>query len=206
MTVSMHKTLAALHLPTPVPALLGVAEAIVLAMSGNPSFPAPTPAIATVASALADLQAAEVATLTRARGTAAARNEKRAALVALLMRLKAYVQGVADEDPERAEALIHSAGMNVKKLAPAAKPVFDARPGAVSGSVRLAVRAAGDRASYQWGWSADGGTTWRSAPATVQARTVISGLASGSICALRYRVVTTTGEGDWSEPVLLLVR
>jgi len=206
MTVSMHKTLAALKLPTQVPALLGVAEAIVLAMTGDPSFPDPAPSIATVASALADLHDAEVATLTRTRGTVAARNEKRAVLVGLLVRLKAYVQGVADEDPERAEVLIQSAGMNVRKSGAPAKPVFEARPGAVSGSVRMAVRAAGDRAAYEWEWSTDGGKTWRAAPATLQARTVLTGLASGSTCSLRYRTVTRTGEGDWSEPVLLLVR
>ncbi len=91
MTVSMHKTLAALKLPTQVPALLGVAEAIVVAMGGNPSFPDPVPSIATVASALADLHAAEVRTLTRERGTVAVRNERRAVLVGLLVRLKAYV-------------------------------------------------------------------------------------------------------------------
>jgi hypothetical protein len=175
-------------------------------MSGNQSFPDPSPTIATVASALADLHAAEVATLTRTRGTAAARNEKRAVLVGLLVRLKAYVQGVADEDPDRAEALVESAGMNVKKKVAPVKPVFDARPGAVTGSVRIAVRAAGDRAIYQWAWSTDGGTTWLPAPATLQARTVLTGLASGSTCSLRYRTVTKTGEGAWSEPLVLLVR
>ncbi len=113
---------------------------------------------------------------------------------------------MADEDPERAEGLIESAGMKVKKTSAPAKPVFDVRPGPVSGSVRMAVRAAGDRASYQWAWSTDGGETWHLAPATVQARTVLSGLASGSTCALRYRVVTKAGEGDWSDPALLLVR
>jgi hypothetical protein len=201
MTVSMHKTLAALKLPTQVAALLGVAEAIVLAMTGNLAFPDPSPSLATVASALADLHAAEVATLTRTRGTAAVRNERRAVLVGLLVRLKAYVLGVADADPERAAALIHSAGMNVKRRNAPAKPPFAVRPGAVSGSLRLAVRSAGDRAIYQWAWSADGGSTWRDAPATLQAHTTLSGLASGSTCALRFRTVTRTGEGDWSAPV-----
>jgi hypothetical protein len=206
MTVSMHKTLAALKLPTQVPALLGIAEAIVAAMTGNPSFPAPSPSLAAVTAALADLEDAEVATRTRTRGTVAVRNQKRAALVGLLVRLKAYVQGVADEDPEHATTLIESAGMRVKKSAAPAKADFEVRPGAVSGSVRMAARAAGDRASYQWAWSPDGGRTWRSAPATLQARTVLSGLPSGSTCSFRVRTVTKTGETDWCEPVCVLVR
>jgi hypothetical protein len=206
MTVSMHKTLAALKLPTQVPALLGVAEAIILTMTGNPAFPAPTPSLAAVASARTDLWNAEVATRTRTRGMVAARNEKRAVLVKLLLRLKAYVQGVADEDPARAAALIESAGMMVKRSFVPAKPPFAVKPGAVSGSVRIAVRSAGDRACYRWAWSTDGGTTWRVAPATLQARTVLSGLVPGSSCAFRYRIVTKVGEGDWSEPLSFIVQ
>jgi hypothetical protein len=205
MTVSMHKTLAALKLPTQVPALLAVAEAIVLAMTGNPSFPDPTPSIAAVSAALAGLHDAEVATLTRTRGAVAARDQKRAVLVGLLVRLKAYVQGVADADPDQAASLIHGAGMNVRNNGAVTKPLLAFRPGAVSGTVRMAARAAGDRASYEWAWSPDGGATWRQAPTTLQARTVLTGLPVGSTCALRFRAVTRTGKGDWSEPVFLLV-
>src|ERR1700690_3116388 len=67
MTVSMQRTLAALKLPAEVPALLGVAEAILGAMTNNPSFPNPSPPLAAIAAALADLQAAEVAGLARTR-------------------------------------------------------------------------------------------------------------------------------------------
>ena len=206
MTVSMNKTLAALKLPTQVPALLGVAEAIVLAMSGNPSFPGPTPSLVAVAAALADLHDAEVATLTRTRGTVSVRNDKCAALNSLLVRLKAYVQGVADADPERAAELIERAGMSVKRAFVRAKLPFEVMPGAVSGSVRLVVRSAGDRASYQWAWSTDGGATWRSAASTLQARTVLSGLTPGSTCSFRCRAVTKTGEGEWSETRSILLR
>jgi hypothetical protein len=205
MTVSMHKTMAALNLPTSVPALLGVADAIVLAMTGNPAFPDPSPALATVAAAIAALRDAEVATHTRTRGTVAARNEQRAVLVSLLVRLKAYVQGVSDGDADRAPALIQSAGMDVKRSAAFAKPAFSVRPGRWSGSVRLAVRSAGDRAGYEWAWTDDGGATWQSAPTTLRAHTVIAGLLRGSVCSFRYRAVTKGGEGDWCEPMALLV-
>ncbi|HXN32660.1 MAG TPA: hypothetical protein VN894_12395 [Polyangiaceae bacterium] len=206
MTVSMQRTLAALKLPAEVPALLGVAEAILGAMTNNPSFPNPSPPLAAIAAALADLQAAEVAVLARTRGTAAVRNEKRAALVSLLARLKGYVQGVADDDPERAEALIESAGMSVKAKVFPTKAPFDVKAGTVSGSVRLAARAAAKEAHYEWAWSADGGATWRSAPGTLQAKTVLSGLPSEHKCWFRCRAVTRSGEEDWSEPVAFLVQ
>jgi hypothetical protein len=206
MTASMQKTLAALNLPTQNPALLGVARAIVQAMIDNPSFPSPTPSLAKVAAALSALEAAEVATQTKTRGTAVARNEKRAVLVGLLVQVKAYVQGVADEDPDGATGIIESAGMSIKKKVLPFKAPFEVRPGSVSGSVRIVARAAAHRASYQWAWSADGGRTWISEPTTLKANTAVSGLPAGSTCSFRHRVVTRAGERDWSEAVSTLVR
>ena len=206
MTVSMHKTLAALRLPTRVPALLSVAEAIVEAVSISPSFPAPTPPLVAVRSAIQELHDAQVATLTRTRGTAAARDRKLAFLVGLLVRLKGYVEGVADDDPEHAVAIIESAGMHVKRSTARSKAAFDVRQGRVSGSVRLAARSAGDRAAYLWEWRPDGGSTWHRLPQTIQARTVVSGLPPASTCWFRYRAVTRSGETDWSEPRSFVVR
>jgi hypothetical protein len=201
MTVSKHRTLVALNLPDQVPALLGVVEVILQGMTGNPFFPAPTPSLATVAAALADLRDAEVATLTRTRGTAEVRNEKLAALHSLLHRLKAYVQGVADDNPAQAAGIIESAGMNAWKAGPGGKAAFDVRAGAVNGTVRMAVRAAAKDATYEWQWSADGGKTWTTAPATQQAKTVLTGLPSGVMCLFRYHAVTRKGTSNWSEPV-----
>jgi hypothetical protein len=206
MTASMNKTLAALRLPTQVPALLSVAQAIVDAMSISPSFRAPTPPLGRVQSAVKGLHDAQVAKLSRTRGTVAVRDRKLAVLVALLLRLKGYVQGVADEDPEHAVAIIESAGMHVKRSAARTKPGGGGGAGRVGGAVRLVARSAGDRAAYLWEWSADGGNTWCRAPQTIQARTVISGLPSASTCWFRYRAVTKTGETDWSEPRSFVVR
>ena len=206
MTVSMHKTLAALRLPTQVPALLSVAEAIVVAMSISPSFPAPTPALAAVRSAILELHDAQVATLTRTRGTVAVRDRKLAVLVGLLVRLKGYVEGVADDDPEHAVAIIESAGMHVKQSTARTHPDFDVQQGRVSGSVRLVARSAGDRAAYLWEWRPDGASAWNRLPQTIQARTVVSGLPPASTCWFRYRSVTKSGETDWSEPRSFVVR
>ncbi len=206
MTVSMHKTLAALRLPTQVPALLSAAEAIVEAVGISPSFPAPTPALPALRSAIQEVHDAQVATLTRTRGTVAVRDRKLAVLVGLLVRLKGYVEGVADEDPEHAVAIIESAGMHVKRSAARTKSGFDVQPGRVSGSARLLARSAGDRAAYLWAWSPDGGSTWHALPQTIQARTVVSGLPPASTCWFRYRAVTKAGEKDWSEPRSFVVR
>jgi hypothetical protein len=54
--------------------------------------------------------------------------------------------------------------------------------------------------------SVDGGKTWVAAPATVQAKTQILGLTPGATVQFRYRTVTPkAGQGDWNQPVQLLI-
>jgi hypothetical protein len=84
--------------------------------------------------------------------------------------------------------------------------VFAAKPGATSGSVHLVTDAAARRASYEWQYSTDAGKTWVSAPSTLQAKTVVAGLTPGVTVLFRYRAVTKSGEGDWSQPQSLIVK
>jgi hypothetical protein len=206
MTVSMQRVLVSLKLPKTVPALLLVAQRILQAMTDNPHFPSPNPPLKKFAAALADLEDAEATALSRARGTAAARNAKRAALVSLLTRLKAYVQGVADDSPEQARSIIESAGMNVQERVLPPKPSLAVKPAAVSGSVKLIARAVAKEASYEWAFSDDDRKTWKPVPRAMQANTVVSGLTVGEWYSFRFRAATRKGTGDWSEAVAFLVR
>lgn len=86
------------------------------------------------------------------------------------------------------------------------KPPFAAKPGAVSGTVLLAARAATVRASYEWEWSGDGGKTWTAVLPKLQAKTEIPGLPAATTVQFRFRAVTKTGAGDWSLPTSLLVK
>jgi hypothetical protein len=205
MTESMHRTLAVLKLPKTVPALLGVTRVILASMEGNPRFPAPTPPLAMVAAALAELDEAQIATLQRTHGTTATRDEKREALLVRLRELCGYVQRIADGSAEEAAAIIESAGMSVKRPAVQSKPPFAVKQGRVSGAVRLEVRSAGDRIGYAWQWSTDGGASWRDAPRTMQAKTEIAGLPLGKMCWFRFRVLTKEGEQGWAEAQGVLV-
>jgi len=157
-------------------------------------------------SALDDLVAAEAIAQTRARGAAATRNAKRAVLVSLLEQLKGYVQKVADGSPAAGGAIIQSAGLSLKKVAPVHKRVFGASPGAVSGTVRLITDAAGSRAAYEWQWSADGGEKWVSLPTTLQAKTTVTGLSPGASVSFRYRAVTRVGQEDWAQAIAMIVK
>jgi hypothetical protein len=189
-----------------VPTFITYAEGIVKAMTANPSFPSPTPSLATVTQAIDDLQTAETAALARTKGAVATRNEKRIALVQLLQQLRTGIQTVADANPESAPSIIQSAGIAVRKTPVRAKRAFAAKPGNVSGTVKVVTNAVARRASYDWEYSADGGKTWTGVPSTLQARTTVSGLTPGATVMFRYRAVTKTGEGDWSQPTALLVK
>jgi hypothetical protein len=203
---STRRSLVTLSLPLSVPALIVYAEGIVKRMTGNPSFPSPVPALATVTAAVDELRTAEAASLARTKGAAAARNDKRKALVTLLQQLRTHIQLIADADEANAPSIIESAGVAVRKTATRRARVFAARPGRISGVATVVAASAGHRASYDWEYSTDGGKTWVTAPSTLQAKTTVAGLAPGSTVQFKYRSVTRTGEGDWSQPVSFMVQ
>ena len=84
--------------------------------------------------------------------------------------------------------------------------MFAAKFGSVSGAVTLITASAGDRASYEWEVSSDGAKTWTVLPATLQAKTAMTGLTPAATYAFRYRPVTKAGPADWSQPVSLIVK
>jgi hypothetical protein len=203
-TTKIRRAIAALSLPKPNPALITYAQGIVKGMTGNAYFATPSPTLAVLTAAIADLQTTETLALTRAKGAAVLRNEKRATLVSLLQQERSYVQGIADLNPENGGSIIQSAGLAVKKVPVHPPRVFAAKAGAVSGSVTLVVPSAGTRSSYEWESSTDGAKAWVAMPPTIQAKTSITGLTPGSSVQFRYRAVTPKGgAGDWSLPITM---
>jgi hypothetical protein len=205
-TKSVQRSLVSLDLPKKVPALISYATSVVTAMTGNPSFTTPAPTLASITTAITALQTAESAAIARTKGAVTARNDKKTALVALLQELKAYIQKTGDADTDNSAAVIQSAGVSVRKTAVRKPRVFSAVQGAVSGTAKLVTASAGHRSSYEWQYSVDGGKTWGAVPATMQAKTGVTGLTPGATVQFRYLAVTTAGQGDWSAPVSLLVR
>jgi hypothetical protein len=201
---TIKRTTAVLKLPKRKALVGAFATSIVNAMTGNASLPSPTPPIATVSADLAAYEAAEAAVLTRVKGAAVTRNEKYLVLRGDLGHLMAYVQSVADATPANAQSIIEGAGFAVRKVTNRLKNEIAATAGDVPGSVKVIAKAVSNRASYEWQFSSDQ-KTWTNAPTTLQAKTVISGLTSGTIAYFRFRGVTKTGEGTFSQVVQILV-
>jgi hypothetical protein len=204
-TKQAHKPTVILKLPIPIAMLIAYGRSVVTKMTGNPYFPSPTPTLAQVTTSIDGLVTAETAAIGRAKGAVTTRNEKKAALVTELKQLKSYVQSVADAAPaENAASIIESSGLAVRKTATRHARAFTATAGPVSGTASLRTASAG-RASYDWQYSTDGGKTWILAPGTLQAKTTIPGLTPGANVQFRFRALTRTGEGDWSQPVALVI-
>jgi hypothetical protein len=203
---SVQKNYVALKMPRAVAALIVYAQGVLAAMTSNPHFLAPTPALTLIAAAVAALQQAEVAVQARTKGTVVARNDRKAALVTLLTQLRAYVQATVDADVENGAAIILSSGFPARKALTHKARIFAVKQGALSGSVDAVAAPAGRRASYEWQYSLDSGKTWVDAAPSLQARQTIVGLPVGSSVQLRYRGVLKTGPLDWSQPIALLVK
>ncbi len=205
MKTKTHRTLVALKLPGSLGLFISFVRAVLLAIAGNPRFPNPSPTLATVDAAVSDLEKAQAAVKARVQGAAEPRDAKRTALKQLVDALRVYVQGIADADPQNAVTIIQSAGFAVHKLVTHGKRAFHVTQGASSGSVDLAAPAT-RRAAYDWQWSIDGGKTWQNAPSTLQAKTTIAGFVAGSTVSFRFRANTKAADGEWSQPIAVVVR
>lgn len=180
---------------------------IVVNMDNNKGyFPAPSPALPVVTGHLDDLEAAEAVAKTRVAGAAAARNLKYDLVLDDLNSLLGYVQNLADyaADEPAAIAIINASGFSLKNHGIRVKPQLAVRNMPVDGQVKLTAKSAGPRVSYEWQQSADG-AAWTDLPSTLQAKTLVNGLAPGSKMYFRFRNITKNGAGAYSSAVSTIV-
>jgi len=202
----MAQSLAVLKLSPRVKNVISFAQNVASALTNNAHFPAPTPTIATFQADVAALSTAEAAVLSRTKGAVETRNAKLAVVRTDLENLKTYVQSVAAQaTPSDAEAMIESAGLTIRKVTLHNKPALAAKQGSVTGTVTLAAKSAAKRAAYVWQYSTDQ-KTWTNVPETLQSKTGISGLTAGTQYYFRVQPVISTGVGDWSQTVALIVK
>jgi hypothetical protein len=206
MTKRLHPVRVALRLPDKVPDLLILSTAVGKAMAVSRWFAAPVPSLARVTAATKKLEKSQAASLSGMRGLAEARDADLVALRSLLKLMGAYVQGVADENPEHAASIIESASMSVALRGSRIKVVLAVSPGHVSGTARLVARAVAKDANYEWAMSKNAGKTWLALPQGLQAHTTVSGLVPGKTYSFRMRATTRRGVGEWCEPVEYLAR
>jgi HWE histidine kinase len=201
----MARSFPVLKLSHKIKNIITFAQSVATSMTNNPSFPSPTPTLATFEADIAALSKAETAVLSRVKGAAENRNAALAVVHGHLKSLQSYVEGVANAaNPNNAAAIIESAGMAVRKVTLHDKPALSVKQGPVSGTVRLVAKAAASRAAYDWQYSTDA-KTWTTLPQTLQAKTKVIGLTAGTVYSFRVQALVRTGEENWSQVVSMLV-
>ncbi len=200
----IRRIIAVLKLPKAIASAIAKARLIVSSMTGNAHFPIPSPALATVTTHIDELEAAETEAQKRTQGAAEARNVALAVVAEDLRDLTAYVQQIADATPASSEAIIQSAGLQVKQVTSRTKPDFEVKNDKVSGTVLLIAKSAGNRTSHDW-QSSNNGSNFTALPSTIQAKTKVSGLTPASRMYFRHRLVTKDGPQSWSQTVSIVV-
>jgi hypothetical protein len=206
MTRRQNRTFVALKMPTKVPDYIALMRSVIAAATNNSSLPDARPLVAGLRAAVEKLAARQVSSLTRAVGTASARDEAFVVARQAMQTYQQYVQQKADADPEEAASIITGAGLRVRLPSSRRKSLFAARPGLRSGEVVLEAKAPSKRTRYEWEASSDGGQTWVSRGKTLQSKTTIDELPVGEYAHFRYRVLTKDGLSDWSDPLEVLVK
>ena len=177
-----------------VPEKFEFARSIIIAMTGNAYFPNPSPALSTIASNADNLQAAHVAAQTRAKGTVAIMDAMEQVLHVSLWQLAHYVEAIANATPENAEAIIQSAGMEVKKTyiqKPCELHVASTNKGEVT--LTCPYTRGG---SYRWEVSTGDPTiemNWELLEVVRQTKLVYNGLISGNFYHFRFWTIGTKG-------------
>lgn len=180
-------------------------------MDGNTFFP--TPPVTVAVNGVLDtdikaLDATQTVVLTRAKGTAAARDVSKQTVLNEIHNLQGYVQSIADTTPAKAIQIVQSSGFDVKMVTPHSKSDFSAKNTKVKGEVKLMVNVkkvtGGKKGFFKWQISTDN-INWKELPSTTKGNTPVPALTHAVTYYFRFLVVLQTGESGWSAAIDLLV-
>lgn len=184
------------------------AETIVNAMTNNPSYPTPSPTLASVTTAINDFSVAIDNAADGGKTLTLLKNQKRAALGAVLRNLASYVHVTCNGDI----ATLNSSGFPIQK--PSRTPV-GVLPAPETPVLSLGARTRELNASttpipngYTYNWRvalASAPTQYLQRVQTTAASNVFTGLTPGQIYAVDVNVVGSAGPSDWSDAAQLMV-
>ena len=189
-----------------VPAKIQFTRQIVLDMTNNPNFAAPSPDLDTLSDAAAALESAYNAAL-QARANAkmqtSVMGQKSAVLDLLLMQEASYVQSSSRGD----KAKIESAGFDVRdnptpfgQLPAPTEP--KAAPSQNPGTINLSWKKVRGAKSYLIERAVDSNRLeWAAATASTKTKAVVNTMTSGLRYWFRVAAVGSAGQGTWNEPI-----
>jgi hypothetical protein len=194
-----------------VPAKIQFTRQIVLDMSNNPNFAAPSPGLNALSDAAAALESAYNAAQ-QARANAKTQTsimgQKSVALDMLLMQEASYVQSSSGGD----KAKIESAGFDVRdtptpigQLPPPAEP--KAVPSQNPGTIHLTWKKVRGAKSYLVERAVDSNQPleWAAAAMSTKTKAIVNTMVSGMRFWFRVAAIGSAGQGAWSEPISKIV-
>ena len=188
--------------PQHVSRYLMACRLIVTMMTDNPNFSAPTPPLSEVSTDLDALEASAELARKGGKGMVPQRDVVLRKVHNKMTMLRAYVQSAANAEPDQAEAIVHSAGMNIAKPRTRTKLPVDVKHGDAPGEVVLDAKALPQPVQYRWQMSADQ-KTWTDLPESFKTKSVVEGLVPATVYSFRLRTVTRNGLSEWSPPVTI---
>jgi len=189
-----------------VPEKIAKARHVVTSLSGNASFPNPSPTLAAITTCINDLEAASALTQTKKQdyqNAVADQTGKEDALDQLMSKIASFVDSVAGNN----EMLITSAGMDTRAPAsastvPEVPSGQEATIGDRDGELDLSWDPVPGARSYVIQRSPDppAATTWTHAGTSTRSSTTITGLNPGTRYWFRVAAIGASGQSGWSDP------
>ncbi len=184
---------------------LGIHGAIFANVGGY--YTPPFGALATLATAIATLQATIVDIEAGVLGAEAAKVDAKRDVMRLLKKALNYINDIAFDRQDVASEVITGARMLVNKPISQDKQDLKAVIGPGTGVVRLLAKALKylsqyQKATYEWQFSIDQGSTWENIPFTHKAKVTVTGMLPGIETWFRKRDYSEkTGMSAWSDYV-----
>lgn len=179
-------------------------ETILTALTGNASYTKPAPTLPAITTAKVDLVTAMADAAGGGVTLTSIKNDKRAALVALLRQLASYVQVTCNGDI----TVLLSSGFSIQK--PQRNPIgvlpapagLTISFGARSGELVVIGTPLVGAGIYNWRVTTSAApNVVLQAVQTTAARNVFTGLTPGVVYQIEANAVGSAGPSDWSDPV-----
>ena len=186
--------------------LVITASAVVKEMTGNANFPNPPEDLKTLATAVEELSAAIAAQVQGGTAATAHKNNKRATVIDLLVRLAHYVHDNCGNNP----AVLLSSGFPLagtnRAKSPLARPSITSIDSENTTELVLQVSRVENARCFDVEFAPLGANNtpgeWKKAGLFTNSRSItVRDLIPGNTYIFRVRAVGTTGYTDWSDPV-----
>jgi hypothetical protein len=189
-----------------VPQLIQNSRHYVLSMTGNPYFPTPTPALASITAQTDQLEKDYAISLTRVKGSVGVMRAEEKKLITLNKTLASYVEMIANGNPPPGTDVIPKAGMVEKKTAVKKPKGFSVIHGPVMGEVILNSKSVKNvSTAYQMSTDPNNAALWQTIYMGIRVKFAKTGLTTGTRYYFRMAVTSKGVQGNWSAPIDLLV-